>query len=789
MATLADFLTNPDLKLPVRQFLPKYSRTNEAATAPQIHTLWLRAISLFRPFDLQIDDSYQAHKDLLRHLIKDEKSPTANPDHLTGGAASSPALRVISTPDEPWLTLADLRSLSQAPVALFLLLNAGLICAWRGENYIASQWFQRALAMDDRSSPANSVAVYFLLGCAQFLLRHYKSSRASFERCILHFRKLVPDLQDKGDTELSLAAPWVGAHVRTLSRSFGRADDQLCETEERKLERQRAAEKERRMEKWFRYKTFVPPEPGQGKQATSPQHGKDKGNEWREWILERTIVEGNRSVAKIRQERRENGHSGDEGEELDIAGIPGGILFWPLDDPSSPHVKTVFKTRNPTHGHPSPSKRQRHDVPPPTIQTPLPPPTWNPETQAFDPYIPPPPEPVALSHEPPATSSEASLSSPLTFDPYSIPPTYDEGTTKNDLGIVSPSDYDSSPEPDIEVAQSLKHPNSAPSFPVRGDSLSYRRANSFRTTQSTRFEQTPSALRYYLKRDNHDNNAPSDLPSSSPFFQSPDARPSILPSSTSSTSILGSTPTRGTPPDSRRKTIRHLVRRGTEEASVGVLLGATGGDVGTGRLRLERGVERKKADRHEALAALEGRRPASSDGSLGGGPSALSRIGAGVGASARSGSEGQGQRLRERMGSFSTLMRRSVSNFKRGSRASEKATDDVDTKPSTNNTETWKGHEDWKQRSVFVGGESGEEEYEVEEDTGYEEEAGYQEDAQNQKFGLLGEEESTSEEQITSPSQQEMAEPNLDDTNDLIDEILQGLGAGGLLLAKAYVPP
>ena len=204
--------------------------------------------------------------------------------------------------------------------------------------------------------------------------------------------------------------------------------------------------------------------------------------------------------------------------------------------------------------------------------------------------------------------------------------------------------------------------------------------------------------------------------------------------------------------------------------------------MGTGRLRLERGVERKKADRHEALAALEGRRPASSDGSLGGGPSALSRIGAGVGASARSGSEGQGQRLRERMGSFSTLMRRSVSNFKRGSRASEKATDDVDVEPSTNNTELWKGHEDWKQGSVFVGGESGEE-FENEE------EAGYQEEARNQKSDLLGEEESTAEEQITSSSQQETMEPSLDDTNDLIDEILQGLGAGGLLLAKAYVPP
>ena len=782
MATLADFFPNPELKLPVRQFLPKYSRTNDAPTAPQIHTLWLRAISLYRPFSLQIDDSFQAHKDLLRHLIRDEKAPSANPDHLTAGAASSPALRVMSAPDEPYLTLGDLRSPSQAPIALVLLLNAGLICAWRGENYIANQWFQRALAMDDRSSPANSVAVYFLLGCSQFLLRHYKSSRTSFERCILHFRKVVPDSPDKGDTELDLAAPWVGAHVRTLSRSFGRADDQLWETGERKLERQRAAEKERRLEKRFRYKMFVPPKPGNGQMTTSPQHGKEKGNEWQEWILERTIVEGNRSVAKIRHERKEIEFAGDDGGGLDIAGIPGGILFWPLDVPSSPHIKTAFKTRPPNPTHPSPSKRQRHDVPPPTAHTPLPPPTWNPETQAFDPYIPSPAEPVAHSHEAPTASSEASPSSPLTFDPYSIPPIYDEDTKKNGLDIVSPTHYDSSPPSDTEDPESLKHyPNSAPSFPVRGDSLSNRSANSLRSTQSSRFQQTPSTLRYYV---NLDNDVSTSLSSSSSIFHSPDKEPS--PSSLTGT--LGQTPTRGTPMDSRRQTIRHLVRRGTDVASVSALLHATGDDVGTGRLRLERGVERKKADRYEALAALEGRRPASSDGSWGGGPSALSRIGAGVGASVRSGSEGQGQRLRERMGSFRTLMRRSVSNFKRGSKASDKSEEERVADASLAQTDIWKGAEDWRQGSVFVGDESGEEGFEIEEDTGYDEEAGYQEDAQDEESDLSGEEGNTPAIPISPTPQQDVVEPQLKHTSDLIDEALLGLGTGGLLLPKAYVP-
>lgn len=786
MATLADFLPNPGLKLPVRQFLPKYSRTNETPTAPQIHTLWLRAISLFRPFALQIEDSFQAHKDLLRHLIKDEKAPSENPDHLTTGAASSPALRVISTPDEPWLTLADLRSPSQAPVALVLLLNAGLICAWRGENYIANQWFQRALAMDDRSSPANSVAVYFLLGCAQFLLRHYKSSRASFERCVLHFRKLVPDSPDKGDTELDLAAPWVGVDVRTLSRSFGRADDLLGETKERKLERQRAAEKERRMEKRFRYKMFVPPKRGHGQRATSPQNIKEKGNEWQEWILERTIVEGNRSVAKIRQERKESGLAGADGEELHIAGIPGGILFWPLDDPSSPHIKTAFKTRTPTAAHPSPSKRQRHDVPPPTAQTPLPPPTWNPETQAFDPYIPPPPDPVVLSHEHQTTSSEASPSSPLTFDPYSIPPTYDEDTQKNDLGVVSLSDEDSSPPPDTEGAQFLKyHPNSAPSFPVRGDSLSYGRANSLHSIQSSKFEQTPSTLRYCI---NLDNNVPTSFPSSSQPFRSPDTISSILPSPNSPTGTLGPTPTGSTPTDSRRQSIRHDVRRETEEARVSVRPGAIGDDVGTGRLRLERGTERKRADRYEALAALEGRRPASLDGSWGGGPSALGRfgVGIGVGASARSGSEGQGQRLRERMGSIKSLMRRSVSNFKRGSRASEKAVEGVDVEPTINNTEIPRENEDWKRYSVFMGDDSGEEGYGDEQNTGYEDEedTGYEKDAAYDGYAAALDEEE--EKENTPLSQPETFQPS---TKDPIDEALEGLGAGGLLQSRAYVPP
>ena len=788
MATLADFSPNPELKLPVRQFLPKYSRTNDPPTAPQIHTLWLRAISLFRPFALQTDDSFQAHKDLLRHLIRDEKAPSANPDHLTAGAASSPALRVMSAPDEPYLTLGDLRSPSQAPVALGLLLNAGLICAWRGENYIANQWFQRALAMDDRSSPANSVAVYFLLGCSQFLLRHYKSSRTSFERCILHFRKVVPDSPDKGDTELDLAAPWVGAHVRTLSRSFGRTDDRLWETEERKLERQRAAERERRLEKRFRYKMFVPPKPSNGQKTTSPQRGKEKGNEWQEWILERTIVEGNRSVAKIRHERKEIDFLRDDGGELDIAGIPGGILFWPLDDASSPHIKTAFKTRTPKPTHPSPSKRQRHDVPPPTAQTPLPPPAWNPQTQAFDPYIPSPPEAVALSHEPPTTSSEASPSSPLTFDPYSIPPTYDEDTKKNDLDMVSPTHYDSSPPSDTDNSQPVKHyPNSAPSFPVRGDSLSNRSANSLRSTQSSKFQQTPSTLRYYV---NLDNNVPTSLQSSSSVSHSPDKEPSP----NSPTGTLGPTPTRGTPTDSQRQSIRHLVGRGTDEASVSALLRATGDDVGTRRLRSERGVERKKADRYEALAALEGRRPASSDGSWGGGSSALSRIGAGVGASVRSGSEGQGQRLRERMGSFRTLMRRSVSNFKRGSRAGDKSVEGTDADPSIDNTNVWKGAEDWRQGSVFAADESGEEGFESDEDTGYDEEAGYPEDAahevdaQDEEFDLSGEG-NTPAIPISPTPQQEVLEPKSKHTNDLIDEVLLGLGAGGLLLPRAYVLP
>ena len=206
--------------------------------------------------------------------------------------------------------------------------------------------------------------------------------------------------------------------------------------------------------------------------------------------------------------------------------------------------------------------------------------------------------------------------------------------------------------------------------------------------------------------------------------------------------------------------------------------------MGTRRLRLERGAEIKKADRYEALAALEGRRPASSDGSWGGGPSALSKIGIGVGASARSGSEGQGQRLRERMGSIRTLMRRSVSNFKRGSRASEKAVEGASVEPSINDTDTWDGDEDWKREGVFVGDDSGEEGYDDEGNAGYEHEdgTGYEEDTAYDGDATAHEEQ---ENENTLLSQPAISQPI---KKDPMDEALEGLGAGGLLLPMAYVP-
>lgn len=626
--------------------------------------------------------------------------------------------------------------------------------------------FQHALSLDDRSSQANTVVVHYLLGCAQFLLKHYKSSRKSFEQCLLSFRKIAPDLPDKGEVELDMAAPWVAANIRTLTKSFGGRDDRVGETEERERERQRAVEKDWRMEKGFCYRMFIPEEPKRGQAVTSRQSGRKKSKEWKEWWLERWMVEGNRSVAKIWQERKEGALEDDE--ELDIMGVPGGALFWPPDPPITPGIQSAFKTRAPTQPTPTSSKRQRHEVPPSAPQPPVPP-IWNPETQSFNPYILP----------PPTTYRKIPW---LDNDVCPVPPLDEEGTRQHDLGVISPSDYDHSP-PDTEGTEFLNYyykdnsPHVLQSGPTPSTSSYHVESNT--SPQYINAEHTPSILNYYTDP----TTPPFHIPTSGQIPITPNTRASILPWASppiSPSGTLVSSPTRSAPTDPSRETARQRLERGTEESRLSAKLGFKGEARPTSRLQFERGAEarsekKKRVDRDEALAALEGRRPAT----------AGSMESYAIRGSIDSGSRSEGQRPRERTGGVMGIMRRSMAGLKRGSRGTGQDAEESMEAENVGTSSVGNGRQrDWRRGSVSLPDENAKtEENRMEVGDG--------------KY-LGGVKERKGKEHIPIPKQPTAQghEEELDDSimeglgagGLLLPKTFEGLGPGGLLLPKAYVP-
>lgn len=422
MATVADFIPTLDFKLPSRQLLPSQSRSNEPLTTPQIRTVWLHALSLYRPFTLQTEECVLAHRNLLRHLISDVSPSTPE--------QTDPSL---SLNNKPVVTIAELHSPSHAPFVLILFLNIGLIRAWLGENLRAKRYFDTALPMDDRNSPEHTAVLLFLHGCILFVLKQWKASRKSFERCLLCFRKYEGKEPDKGELELGLAAPWVGASI------------------ERKREAQRLREREQNMKKKFKYRVFVPRIVENEGVAPTPRGAKknSKGKEWHEWALERTAVEANLAAAKMKLAWKESGRESEADEEFGINGFPGGVLFWPLDDsPSSAAVPALDSTSRAKT--PPPAEQLTQHTPANPVLPELKAPTWNEATQSFEPYLPAAPDIVpAPSHPPPPPST--SSPSPLTSSPWlnidSEPTTAyaQDDIEQTDLNVISPSNYATSP--------------------------------------------------------------------------------------------------------------------------------------------------------------------------------------------------------------------------------------------------------------------------------------------------------------------------------------------------------
>ena len=389
MPTISDFIPALGYKFPTRQILPSQSRSNEPLAVPQIHTAWQFALAKYRPFTLETEESVLAHRNLLRHLISDQSPSTPQQDDP-------------STPNKPFVTIPELKSPAHAPYVLFLFLNIGLIRAWLGETFRAKRYFETASPMDDGKVPANTAILFYLLGCTQFLLKQWRPSRRSFERCLLSFGKNSGTRPDKGELELGLAAPWVGISV------------------EQELEGQRKKERERALEKSFKYKVYVPPLSNGGK--VTPKIDDDREGdetEWQEWSLERTAVEANLTAAKMKLAWKESGRESEADEDIEINGFPGGVLFYPLD---------LTSTTKATAPIPKPQSRPQTleraiENPPPN--TPLPArkvPTWNKDTQSFEPYL---PSPSPNSAAPPTPHSQPRTSQPPpppTSQPLPPPP-------------------------------------------------------------------------------------------------------------------------------------------------------------------------------------------------------------------------------------------------------------------------------------------------------------------------------------------------------------------------------
>lgn len=238
-----------------------------------------------------------------------------------------------------------------------------------------------------------------------------------------------------GKPELVAAAPWV-------SPLIGAEEEEKKKKNDKKKAGDGEEEEEEGMWTGFKHKIYEP--------TTAPS-GDDKGKtSWKQWDLERKNVDENLQAAITASGMKPKGsivkgdHSSDAAA---VHGIPGGALFWPLEeghtqDPAHPKAKR-------------PSSKNTRSVPPalvveakkdeafglglqvPSHQAALTPtpdvkgPRWNEETQRWEDYLSPlPPLSRAASRRQPQQLSG--------FDTSVTSKTEDKGNDDDDDGETTP---------------------------------------------------------------------------------------------------------------------------------------------------------------------------------------------------------------------------------------------------------------------------------------------------------------------------------------------------------------
>lgn len=308
MTTLANKTLSPSSK--TFPSLTSEAQSSEPLTEPQIHNLWLQALSLYEPLKLSFRPTVTAHKHLIKHLLK---SPDASPQAApTSAITALPSATTTTSRFGGQLSTNDLKSAKHAPHVFFLFLNLGLVNAFQGEYYLASRHFRTAVSIDDRSWPGNTAVGLFLLGLASYLLGQAVKAARLWRQCLTCFRRVGTMDKNNAEHELTLAAPWVTS------------PSQMGESErggEREAEQVGKERVEHQPWTGFKHKIYHAPMAKDSEEMS-----------WSEWRLKRRDVERNLQIAQ-KESGSGHAHPG-RGRTVSatVSGIPGGALFWPLEE-------------------------------------------------------------------------------------------------------------------------------------------------------------------------------------------------------------------------------------------------------------------------------------------------------------------------------------------------------------------------------------------------------------------------------------------------------------------------
>lgn len=267
-------------------------------------------------------------------------------------------------------------------------MNLGLLYAFTGEYFLATRHFRTALGIDDGAVPGNTAVGHYLRGIAFFELRQYPKATRAFHQCLILFRR--KNIME-GKPELVAAAPWVSPLV-------GAEEEEKKEKNDKKKGGDGKEEEEEGMWTGFKHKIYEP--------TTAPSSDDSSKTSWKQWDLKRKDVEENMQAAITASGMRPKSSSVQDDNSTHAAavhGIPGGALFWPLEEghvqdpahpkakrPSSKPTKPVFpalavegkKDEAIGLGLQVPS-RQAALTPIPDVKGPK----WNEETQKWEDYL------------------------------------------------------------------------------------------------------------------------------------------------------------------------------------------------------------------------------------------------------------------------------------------------------------------------------------------------------------------------------------------------------------------